>query len=348
MSATHIRLLWSWKAAASHKDAAPSRQSLCARNRGEFPNLQISKSPNHQIPISCSRPGFTLIELLVVITIIAILIALLLPAVQAAREAARRAKCGNSLKQIGLALHLYHDTHRCFPSGWRGYNSAGQPDPLGEPGWGWAACILPFVEQESMSANLIHFDRSLTAPENQIVREMPLPLFRCPSDIEGSEKTFTWVPDEGGNEVTLARANYIGVFGVDDIHKAHNIPAGQQCRSDGVFFHNSAVTCADITDGLSNTFVVGERTSVLGYSTWVGAPAGDPCAIGLILGSASYPPNSAAEDVHNFSSRHPAGTHFLAGDGSVHLISQYIDEKSYHALCTRAGDEPVSGGWGGQ
>jgi prepilin-type N-terminal cleavage/methylation domain-containing protein/prepilin-type processing-associated H-X9-DG protein len=292
-----------------------------------------------------SRFGFTLIELLVVITIIAILIALLLPAVQAAREAARRAQCSNNLKQIGLALHLYHGTYGRLPSGWIGYNTAGKPNPLGETGWGWAACVLPFIEQENLSVNMIHFDKSLTAPENEVARKMPLAVFRCPSDI--GEKTFTWTPDEGDASATpeLATANYVGVFGDEDVHKCGETPDGKQCTSNGVFSHNSAIRFADVSDGLSNTFFVGERTSLLGYSTWTGAPAGDECAPGLVVGSASYPPNSDENDIHNFSSRHPSGTNFLMGDGSVHQISQYIDQTTYHALCTRAGGEAISSKW---
>jgi prepilin-type N-terminal cleavage/methylation domain-containing protein/prepilin-type processing-associated H-X9-DG protein len=326
---------------------------MCAHKRiagGQRPAVakRLHPIPNPQSLIPNPLHGFTLIELLVVITIISILIALLLPAVQAAREAARRAQCSNNLKQIGIALHLYHDTHKRLPSGWRGYTPSGQPDPLGEPGWGWAACILPYLELENLGDKLIHFDQPLTAAVNEPARSLPLVVYRCPSDI--GEKTFTFVPDEGNVTVTpvLATANYVGVFGVEDVHKCGSVPAGQQCKSDGTFFHNSAVTFTDIGDGLSNTFIVGERTSMLGYSTWAGAPAGDECAPGLVVGSASYPPNSAASDIHNFSSRHPQGTHFLMADGSVHLISQYIDERSYHALCTRAGEEPVSSKWIGQ
>ena len=288
--------------------------------------------------------GFTLVELLVVITIIGILIALLLPAVQAAREAARRMQCSNNLKQIGLGLHLYHDTWGQLPAGWRAYNATtGKPDALGQPGWGWAASILPFLEQENVVRNLIHFDKSVAAPENLTACALKLSIFRCPTD--NGTPTFGWTPDEGAGESIeiLSTANYVGVFGVQDIHSCGTVTSGQQCISDGTFFHNSAVRFADIRDGLSQTFIVGERTSDLGYSTWVGAPSGDKCAPGLILGSASYPPNKSQDDAHNFSSNHSSGTHFLSGDGSVRLVSQYIEEAAYHALCTRAGGEVVSG-----
>jgi prepilin-type N-terminal cleavage/methylation domain-containing protein len=289
--------------------------------------------------------GFTLVELLVVITIIGILIALLLPAVQAAREAARRMTCSNNLKQIGLGLHLYHDQFGQLPPGWQGYDAAtGHPNPLGNPGWGWAANILPFVEQGNVMTTLLRLDKPITAVENTQGRIWPLALFRCPSDV--GNKTFIWTPDRppenGSANIELATSNYLGVFGTIDVHSCGSVPVGKQCISDGVFFHNSDVRFADITDGLSNTFVAGERTSDLDYPTWVGAPAGDECAPGLVVGTASYPPNSARSDIHNFSSNHPAGTHFLLGDGSVRLVSEHIDQKAYHALCTRAGGEVVN------
>ena len=158
---------------------------------------------------------------------------------------------------------------------------------------------------------------------------------------------FVWVPDRppesGPANLELATSNYLGVFGTLDVHICGGLPNGEQCTSDGVFYHNSGVRFADITDGLSNTFVAGERTTDLDYPTWVGAPAGDECAPGLVVGTASYPPNSEVFDIHNFSSHHPAGTHFLSGDGSVRLISQYIETNAYHALCTRSGGEVIDG-----
>ncbi len=290
--------------------------------------------------------GFTLVELLVVITIIGVLIALLLPAVQAAREAARRMQCSNNLKQIGLGLHLYHNSWGRLPSGWRAYNAAGQPNPLGEPGWGWAACILPFVEQGNAARTLVHFDKSIAAPENAEAARLVLALFRCPSD--GGEPTFEWVPDEvGGASIPeLAAANYIGVFGDEDVHKCGSVPDGQQCTGNGTFYHNSSLRFADIRDGLSQTFFVGERMLELDHSTWVGAPPGDECSPGLVVGTAGAAPNSLADDAHNFGSRHTTGTHFLVGDGSVHLVSQYIDTDVYHRLCTRADGNIVGTGFG--
>lgn len=290
--------------------------------------------------------GFTLVELLVVIAIIGILIALLLPAVQAAREAARRMQCSNNLKQIGLGLHLYHDAFAQLPAGWRGYNTAGRPHALGSPGWGWAACILPFVEQGNVARTLIHYDKSIGATENAEAAGLVLNLFRCPSD--DGKPVFAWTPDEAGGTAIpqLASANYIGVFGTEDVHKCGATPAGEQCIGNGTFYHNSGVRFADIRDGLSQTFIAGERMLELDHTTWVGAPPGDECSPGLILGTAASPPNTPQDDAHNFGSRHTTGTNFLVGDGSVHIVSQYIDTTAYHALCTRAGGEIVGGAFG--
>ena len=123
-----------------------------------------------------NRRGFTLIELLVVIAIIAILIALLLPAVQQAREAARRSQCSNNLKQIGIALHSYHETARCLPPGWIGV-SGGVPSANGPNGWGWASHLLPQLEQTPLHRK-INFNATVDHASNALIRDQALPAFR--------------------------------------------------------------------------------------------------------------------------------------------------------------------------
>jgi prepilin-type N-terminal cleavage/methylation domain-containing protein len=284
--------------------------------------------------------GFTLVELLVVIAIIGVLVGLLLPAVQAAREAARRMSCGNNMKQIGLALHLHHDIYQKLPAGWDGYDATtGQPYGLGTPGWGWAARILPFIEQANVQENLINFDKPVTDPVNDVVRLLQMPTFRCPSDM-GENKFLNIDEYAGVGTYEFATANYVGVLGTGDVHVCGTLPAGVQCKSDGSFFHNSEIRFADLKDGLSQTFVAGERSSRLEYSTWVGTVEGIDCAPGRLLGTALYPPNAGGH-AHDFSSEHPSGTHFLLGDGSVRLIPETIERNLYLGLCTRAGGESL-------
>jgi len=287
--------------------------------------------------------AFTLVELLVVIAIIGILISLLLPAVQAAREAARRTTCFNHLKQIGLALHQYHGVYHVFPPGWIALDaSSGRPLSEGEPGWGWAAMLLPFMEQQTVSKQLIHFGRPITALVNQSAREHQLPGFHCPSDV--APKLFT-LPQQGEPESTLTRiatTNYIGLFGSTPLEDCHRLPVGHICQGNGVFFHIKGVRIAEVTDGLSNTFFVGERSSRFGFSTWLGFIKGGDQALARALGVTDHRPNSNGGHLDDFSSEHPQGTNFLLGDGSVRLITESIDLDAYAALATRSGDEVVS------
>lgn len=285
------------------------------------------------------RNGFTLVELLVVIAIIGILVALLLPAVQAARESARSMSCKNNLHQIGIALHNLHDLQGSLPAGW---SSSGGPEDL--PGWGWLAHTLPTMEAGNLYDQT---NRSLgiADPANQAAREAVIAAFICPSDPE--QKIILLGDDSGGGNPSspnhdkqgapmfkVSRSNYIGMFGTVEVEDFPD-------DGDGVFMHNKKVRFADITDGLSNTIIAGERGSKLGASLWQGVVPGAAEAMIRPVGVADHAPNDPHHHFDDFTSHHPSGVHLLFGDGSVHRISDNIDVRIYQAMATRAGGEAV-------
>ncbi|QDT63869.1 DUF1559 domain-containing protein [Calycomorphotria hydatis] len=281
------------------------------------------------------RIGFTLIELLVVIAIIAILIALLLPAVQQAREAARRTQCKNNLKQIGIALHNYHDSHRTLPPG----AVYADPSYFGNAHWTWSSFILPFTEQAAFY-KLLHVgdlpgwfgtgtQSLLTDPAAADFVNTALPMFRCPSDIgpdlsNHMENTATGVSCPTSNYVAACTSRIVRDSGY-----------AWGAYENGVFYNNSRTRFRDVTDGLSNTIFVGERCyeidgiefragNVLltwdsnrywaGQRTWFSLR--EP--INSLFGSA----NGRYESM---SSLHVGGAQVLMGDGSVHFLSENID-----------------------
>lgn len=302
------------------------------------------RTADRRCAVSCApiapRFAFTLVELLVVIAIIGVLVGLLLPAVQSAREASRRVTCKNNLKQIGLAAHMYHSAFRTLPPGWLAHDPATRrPDPEGVPGWGWAARLLPYLEQQNVQNNLIDWNVAIHDPLHEEARQTILQVFVCPSD-PGS---LIWELDDEDDAdplVELPKSNYVGVFGLEDIEDA---PA----LGEGILFFRSKVRFGDIADGLSNTLAIGERSSFIGFSTWLGVVTEGEEAMDRILGICDKPPNpnpgeyDELGEMDDFSSFHTTGTIFCSADGSVHWISENIDRTTYQAWATRHGGEVV-------
>ncbi len=276
-----------------------------------------------------SRRGFTLIELLVVIAIIGLLVALLLPAVQKAREAARRVQCKNHLKQIGLALHNYHDAHSVFPMG--------SSNPLGNGSWGFLLYLFPYLDQRAAydSVDFRQSDCCLEVIASQTAtppRPDPTSTFfevlGCPSDPNSGRMLVS-----GGVTTFCGRlhpGNYLGVSGVT-LNGCLSNTAGE-----GMLYTISSRRFRDVVDGTSSTVFVGERTvpDTLEWG-WV-ICGGAECEQYLTM---TFTPDR--RDPTAFGSWHDGGAHFLLVDGSVHLLSESIDQNTYQHLGTRAGGELV-------
>ena len=300
------------------------------------------------------KRGFTLIELLVVIAIIAILIALLLPAVQQAREAARRSQCKNNMKQIGLALHNYHDVHGTFPPGYVYLGETGTSGVGQSQKWGWMAHILPFVDQTALYEAC-----EISNPNNDLDNmdgaggpaRTPVATYRCPSDT---------APEVNDQRENWGTSNYVGNYTSEEAPvqtvDGNNRPKAQDSSTTrrGIFAVNSEVKIRDITDGTSNTIIVGERAwelplpnsssnskALCRAAAWAGSNGNRvnsgannaQAAATLAVSGAGINTVSVYGDNdrnHNqcgitYSSRHEGGAHFLLCDGAVRFISENID-----------------------
>lgn len=276
-----------------------------------------------------------------VIAIIGLLVALLLPAVQASREAARKSQCKNQLKQLGVAMHNYEASFDRLPSGY-----AYKPGPNGNAlGHSWGAFLLPFIEEQAVY-DQIDFKLPVFHPDNQIARETHLATFLCPTDTL-SPTGYIEMGDE-----RWAMGCYVANFGPPDLD------ADQEQR-DGVFSRNSETRLSQITDGLSNTLMVGERqngpfragielNNHFEYeTTWAASVRDIDDATDdhghMTLFQTGHTPNDPLSDDRDVSAAHEGIAQFLRCDGSVHAVSEGIDFDVYSAMGTRAGGEAVTG-----
>ena len=306
--------------------------------------------------------AFTLVELLVVIAIIGILIALLLPAVQAAREAARRSTCTNNLKQVGLGLHNYHNLRNELPMG--------SSYPANNAGATWAMLLLPYIEQDPLFKT-IDFKKTLFDPYHATLIRTPVKAYICPSDPQASEPVLGSRGDPGSpNPDTSAGLWYPGCIGPTHLDQcvycANQTPGPTNYCCQGCNFGTYGSYCpgglpdgntvgmfgryprgirfAQVTDGLSNTFMAGE--TLPGHYIWNGIYMPNfPVAGTTIPLNTMVKDNNQHTDwwrASGYKSMHPGGADMLLGDASVRFIPQTIDYRLWNELGTREGGEAVS------
>ena len=295
------------------------------------------------------KRGFTLIELLVVIAIIAILIALLLPAVQQAREAARRSTCKNSLKQLGLGLHNYHDRYRMFPPG--GMSGGNQLT--------WCAMILPDIDQAPLFKQFNFSTQTYTS--FNALGLTRIPVFLCPSAIGTNEYTTNTAEYSGGNQTYTT--HYYGVMGPIGTYTINGTTStypldpnnssltGQGgYAAGGLLYRNSNTGIRDITDGTSNTFLLGEMSYAkdaqgntnTAFRIWTRGAQGNAMGscknIQYRINQQAYQNGNNFNSV-SFGSNHTGGCQFLMGDGSVRFVSENVNFNVYQATASRNGGE---------
>ena len=300
------------------------------------------------LPAKHKRRGFTLVELLVVIAIIGLLVALLLPAVQSARSAARRTQCMNNLRQLGLAIHNYHDTESRLPGIEIDWDRIPGSNFFNE--WSWRTSLLPYIEQQARF-DQFNFDQNYTSffAANREVGSIPVADYTCPDDPR-STQTYTWA--QAGGMITPL-TGYMASAGTVDTSYAG--PNPRKHRYDGLFVTNNkgraprnfnsgrrgriSISIKHVTDGLSKTIAVGERGIPFSrYWGWTYAPTYRwdshlDTEIGLLPGVAS--PTEDNLHRNHYWSYHPGGALFLMGGGSVQLLSYEIALDALERMASR-------------
>ncbi|WP_419192588.1 DUF1559 domain-containing protein [Kolteria novifilia] len=295
------------------------------------------------------RAAFTLVELLVVIAIIGVLVSLLLPAVQQAREAGRRMQCGNNLKQLGVALHTYAEAHGVLPPGGMCDNELS-----------WLVMILPMTERQSLydQFSLVagpYEGSGGTGPGKNEHALNRIPTFLCPtasSDLANYNPERI-PPNTGTFPYTTHYYGVMGPIGTNPVTGSAYTSdsrgsAYASIAQQGMLYNDSSVRFAQVTDGLSKTFLIGE-TSWTGYDRYRSWVRGcDPYSNGLAMAAAKnarYQPsgfsNIGAFNEGAFGSNHPGGVHFLNADGSLVFLSENVDFETFLGLSSRNGGEPV-------
>ena len=302
------------------------------------------------------REGFTLIELLVVIAIIAILIGLLLPAVQKVREAAARMSCQNNLKQIGLAVHSYHDAYQKTPPTYTGTSSG---PPTGQPYNSWMAFILPYLEQENVK-RAYDLTKNSYDPVNAAIISTRIKVYECPSSANGPHtETYTAThPTLGTYTYTnAATTDYSVVYSISpQLVNSGLIPTPVSNRLSIITVPEISFT--SVTDGLSNTLMVAENANR--PQQWRAGkmtdPAGSPggawaffskwlSITGSTLDGAATPgpcPLNCRNDNTSIYSQHTGGANAVFGDGSVRFLKQSMSIQTLAAMVTRENGEAYS------
>ncbi len=308
----------------------------------------------HRSPV---RMAFTLIELLVVIAIIAILIGLLLPAVQKVREAAARSQCQNNLKQLGIAVHSFHDTNSKFPYNGDDIRSSGCCYSSGYTQWSWIARMLPHFEQENYYRQLgVGTNTPISSNLSQL--NLPIKTLRCPSDETPAIRTNV-ANFPGGTQV--GSTSYKGVSGANWAWGSYPYtppgwPGGNNGLDygNGIFFRSDfkyPKTMTAIRDGTSNTLLVGEDIGNLNihngwpYSNTSTGTCAIPLNNALRSGQPGY--NNAGDwpNVYSFRSYHTSGANFAVADGSVKYVSETISLQTYRNAASYSGGEPLGNDW---